>query len=83
MWVVYILRSEKNGRYYIGSTDDLDRRLEQHNSGHTPSTRPYRPWSIVYFEPMPDRPSARSREREIKSWKSRVMIETLIGRASR
>ncbi len=83
MWVVYILRSEKNGRYYVGSTDDLERRLAQHNTGHTPSTRPYQPWTVAYHEPMPNRLAARQREREIKGWKSRVLIEDLIRRASR
>ena len=34
MFHVYVLRSEKTGRMYVGSTDDVDRRVTQHNAGH-------------------------------------------------
>jgi len=78
MWLVYILRSEKSGRYYVGSTNDLDRRLHEHNIGHTPSTRNKGPWVVVYSERAQTEAEARKRERQIKSWKSRVRIEELI-----
>jgi hypothetical protein len=41
---VYILRSEDTGRYYTGSTEDIDKRVIDHNGGRVESTRAYRPW---------------------------------------
>jgi len=77
---VYILRSEKSGRYYVGSTNDLDRRLMEHNSGHTPSTRGKGPWVLAYSEEANSEVDARQREREIKVWNSRILIEKLLSR---
>jgi len=52
MCFLYILQSESSGRFYVGSTDDLDRRLSEHLRGHTPSTRGRGPWKLVYTEPF-------------------------------
>ena len=75
-----ILRSEKSGRYCVGITNDLDRRLMEHNSGHRPSTRGKGPWVLAYSEEANSELDARHREREIKAWKSRIMIEKLLSR---
>ena len=80
MYHVYILESQKNGKFYIGHTDDLDRRLLDHNSGKVKSTRNYRPWVRRYAEAYPTRIEATRRELEIKSKKSRAYIIKLIGR---
>ena len=45
---VYILESLKTGRYYIGSSKDVNKRLEKHNDGHVLSTRNYRPFREVF-----------------------------------
>ena len=50
MYTVYIIQSEKMDRYYIGYTSNVTDRLIHHNSGATISTRPYRPWKLVYKE---------------------------------
>ncbi|KAA0242406.1 MAG: GIY-YIG nuclease family protein, partial [Chlorobiota bacterium] len=50
MFYVYILKSLKVDRYYIGHTKDLERRLTEHNSSKTRSTKAYVPWKIVYCE---------------------------------
>jgi len=42
------LQSTLNGRFYVDSSDNPDRRLLEHNAGNTKSTKPYRPWKIVY-----------------------------------
>jgi putative endonuclease len=80
MAFVYILQSKSSGRYYIGSTNDLVRRLSEHSRNHSPSTRARGPWTLVYQEAFPTLLEARHREREIKKWKSarsvREMIET-------
>ncbi len=49
-YFVYILYSEKTDNYYVGSTSDIEKRLQKHNLGGTASTCPGRPWRIVYSE---------------------------------
>jgi len=75
---VYIIQSELDGSYYVGSTQDLDERLQRHNQGRSKYTKPKRPWELVYKEELPDRPSAVRRENYLKSQKSKQLIESLI-----
>jgi putative endonuclease len=70
MYFVYILKSLKTNRYYTGISTDIKKRLKQHNSGLVKSTKPYRPWVLIYKEEFPDRYSAYKRERQIKRFKS-------------
>ncbi|RMG05925.1 MAG: GIY-YIG nuclease family protein [Nitrospirae bacterium] len=62
MYHVYVLKSEKTGRSYIGHTKDLNKRLEEHNSGKSRSTRHGRPWHLVYYETFSTRQEAMKRE---------------------
>ena len=78
MAFLYILQSESTGRFYVGSTSDLQRRLSEHFRNHTPSTRNRGPWKQVYQETFPTVAEARRRELEIKRWKSSRMIRALI-----
>jgi len=82
MYFTYILQSESTERYYIGSTDNLDRRVAQHNDpgyrGSKTTKRFKGPWKLVYAESSQTRAEAMAREREIKSWKSRKVIQELI-----
>ncbi len=81
---VYILRSLKSGRFYVGISERPDERLSEHNRGQTRSTRGRGPWEKVWSEGHGDLASARLRELEIKAWKSRPKIELLLNeRASR
>ena len=51
MWYFYVLKSGKDPNYfYKGSTNDLKRRLESHNAGEVPSSKPYAPFDLVYYE---------------------------------
>jgi len=76
---VYILRSQTSGRYYIGSSSNLQRRLADHQRGNTPSTRRGGPWQLVYCEQCRDLRAARKREREIKRYKGGVQFKALLG----
>ena len=79
MYFVYILYSSKTDKYYTGSTDNLDDRLNHHNSGSTPSTKSGAPeWILKYIETLPDRTTALKRELQIKKKKSRIYIEWII-----
>ena len=78
---VYILKSESSGRFYIGHTDNVQRRIAQHNDplyhGSKTTKRFAGPWSLVYSESFESRSDAMSRELQIKKWKSRKAIESL------
>ena len=78
MAFVYILRSETTHRFYVGSTNDLTRRQEEHARGHSLATRGRGPWKLVYQERCESLWEARHRELEIKRWKSSKMIVALI-----
>ena len=75
---LYILQSLATGRFYVGSTSDLRRRLSEHLRQHSPSTRGRGPWKLIYQEPYASLAEARRRERELKSWKSHRSIQELI-----
>jgi putative endonuclease len=78
MFFLYILQSTKTGRYYIGSTGDLQARLAEHNSDKSRYTRNRGPWKMVYSESFATLGLARRREMEIKAWKNvAYMLETL------
>ena len=74
----YILYSEKLNKYYVGSTTDITRRLEDHNRGKEKFTKTGCPWVIVYTEIFTELLDARRREASIKKQKSRKYIEALI-----
>lgn len=78
MYFVYVLQSETSGKYYVGMTDDVNRRLVEHNSGKTTSTRKCRPWKVVHTESFDDRQSAWKRERQIKSYKGGEAFKRLV-----
>jgi len=78
MYWVYIIYCQKLDRYYIGYSDDPDRRLIQHNTGINRSTKFGSPnWIIVYREPFPSRIEAMKREKAIKARKSKFFIRSL------
>jgi putative endonuclease len=67
-----------SGRYYVGSCSNPQKRLQQHNAGRTPSTKPFRPWELIYTETFNTNSEALKRELQIKKMKSRKYIEGLI-----
>lgn len=64
-YFVYILENA-SGRHYVGITTDPERRLVEHNSGSTASTRPFRPWKMIYVEEFGSRQEACRREWYLK-----------------
>jgi putative endonuclease len=78
---VYILQSEKTGKFYIGCANDVAARLVEHQRGQTPSTRGRGPWTLVFQEDFETVIEARRRERQLKSWKYHRSIQELIASA--
>ena len=79
-FTVYILHSTFKNKYYIGFTsDDIIERLRRNNTNHRGFTGGIGDWVIVYTEGFSTKEKAMQREKQIKNWKSRKMIEKLIG----
>jgi putative endonuclease len=66
MYYVYILKSKVREEIYIGSTNNLKRRIQEHNNGFEISTKRYVPWSIYYYESYLTEKLARVREKRLK-----------------
>ena len=77
MFYLYILKNDETGRFYIGSTNNLERRLKEHLSGKTRTTRILRTFKLVYTENYNTLLEARTREKKLKSYKSRKYLERL------
>lgn len=75
---VYILKSQKDNSYYIGVTNNLARRISEHQKCLSKSTKNKTPWHLVYQEDFDTIKSAYQREKEIKSRKKRKYIEGLV-----
>jgi putative endonuclease len=74
-YFVYVLKSESTGSSYVGQTSHLERRILEHNSGKSSSTRSRRPWRLVYKEEFSTRSNAASRERYFKSVEGRLELK--------
>jgi putative endonuclease len=78
MFYVYAIQNEKDGRVYVGFTQDLQKRLSEHNLGRTSSTKFYIPWKIIYFELCKNRMDARTREKYLKSGCGKEILKKLV-----
>ncbi len=77
-YYIYILKSLKFDKFYTGYTNDLKRRLNEHNSGKSEYTRKFKPWEIVYFEECNDVEEARQKEKYYKSASGRRKIKKIL-----
>ncbi len=65
-YTVYILYSQKRSRYYVGQTDDIEKRLIRHNNCLVPSTKYGAPWVLIFTAEVNNRSEALILERKIK-----------------
>ena len=80
MALTYILYSAILDKYYIGHTTDLiEDRLRRHLSNHSGFTANAKDWEVVFVKEFEEKKDAFAYERKIKGWKSRKMIEGLVG----
>ncbi|HBI16808.1 MAG TPA: excinuclease ABC subunit C [Candidatus Moranbacteria bacterium] len=76
---VYILESSKDKKFYIGQTNNLENRINRHNSGQVSSTKNRRPLKIIYSEKFSTRKESMNREKYLKSLKnSRYILNNII-----
>jgi putative endonuclease len=75
MWSVYVLRSSKDGKRYVGISFDVQRRITEHNSGYVRSTKGRRPFKLIYTESFAARSDARERELYFKTAAGRRFLD--------
>ncbi|MBF0490456.1 MAG: GIY-YIG nuclease family protein [Candidatus Omnitrophica bacterium] len=78
MYFVYVLKSEQRNYIYVGLTNDLERRIKQHQEGKSSTTRSYRPFVLVLTEKSELRLEARNREKYLKSGSGKEWIKLQI-----
>jgi putative endonuclease len=79
-YYVYIFQSESDDSYYIGYSQDPEKRLADHNDGRSRYTREKIPWKLVYTEEFFTKTEAIKRERFLKSQRNRAFYEKLIAK---
>ncbi|OGY50991.1 MAG: excinuclease ABC subunit C [Candidatus Buchananbacteria bacterium RIFCSPHIGHO2_02_FULL_56_16] len=78
MYYTYVLKSKKDGKYYIGYTEDLRKRVRQHNSGLVESSMARRPFELVYYEACLNKDKAIKREKYFKTGFGRGFLKNRI-----
>jgi putative endonuclease len=77
----YVLKSLKDGKFYIGWSDDLRSRIEKHNKGQVNSTKGRAPLKLVYYEACLSKEEAIKREKSLKTGFGRLYLKNRIGKA--
>ena len=80
MFFVYALKSLSREYIYVGMTNNLERRIKEHNSGLNGTTRPYAPFTILLVEEYENRIIARAREKFLKSGVGKEYLRSLINK---
>jgi predicted GIY-YIG superfamily endonuclease len=78
MWCVYFLRSKQNSDLYIGSTNNVIRRLHEHNNGQSTSTKANRPWELISYITVATEEKARELEQYFKTGSGRAIYKKRI-----
>ncbi|HMK27015.1 MAG TPA: GIY-YIG nuclease family protein [Chitinophagaceae bacterium] len=78
MYFVYVIKSISRNYIYVGMSNNLERRLKQHNNGENKTTKAYRPFVLILFEEFETRVAARKREMYLKSGVGKEFLKTLL-----
>jgi putative endonuclease len=77
-YTVYALQSSVDGRIYVGFSSNVDKRLIEHNSGKTKSTKGFRPWTLIYTIEVEGRENAGKKEVYLKSGIGKEFLKSLV-----
>ncbi|MCH7773845.1 MAG: GIY-YIG nuclease family protein [Bacteroidetes bacterium] len=78
MYFVYAIKSIYRNYIYVGMTNEVERRFDEHNTGKNKTTRPYKPFKLFYSEKFRTRTEARKREKYLKSGIGKEFLKSLI-----
>ncbi|KKS89141.1 MAG: Excinuclease ABC subunit C [Parcubacteria group bacterium GW2011_GWF2_43_11] len=77
MFILYVLKSKMVEKSYVGVTNNIDRRLKEHNSGKHFYTKRHKPWEVIHIEEFDNFEKAREREKFLKSTNGRRFLKRL------
>jgi putative endonuclease len=77
MFYCYVLRSQKTGRRYVGSCENLSERIRRHNAGESKATKHGLPWLLIRSEEFATRSEAAQRERYYKTGRGRDELDQI------
>ena len=78
MFYNYVLESEKNKNLYVGYSNNLRKRLKEHNQGLVFSTKSYRPWKLIYYEACLNKKDAERRDNYLKTSQGQRLLKRRI-----
>ena len=78
MHYVYVLQSEKDHQFYIGYSDNLKKRVREHNSGYVTSTKPRRTFELIFYEAYLNKHDAIRREKYFKTSKGKTTLKSML-----
>jgi len=78
MYFVYAIKSILRNYIYVGMSNDLERRLKQHNNGQNKTTKAYSPFILILSEVFETREAARKKEKYFKSGIGKEYLKTLL-----
>ena len=77
-YYVYAIYSKSRNYIYVGISNNVQRRVNEHNHGYSKTTKPYRPFKLIYEEEFKSRIEARNREKYLKGGSGRKFLRKLI-----
>jgi len=77
-YYVYAIKSKTRNYIYVGLTNNLSRRLEEHNRGYIRTTKPYSPFELIFDESFDTRLEARQKEKYLKSGVGKEYLKSLL-----
>ncbi len=77
-YFVYVIKSEVDGRIYVGFSENVQKRLREHNSGKTKSTKGYRLWKLIFTKECETRIQARELEKYYKSGIGKEILKRMV-----
>ncbi len=78
MHFVYAIKSIAKNYIYVGMSNNLERRLKEHNNAENRSTKAYKPFVLILSEKLETREAARKREKFLKSGIGKEYLKTLL-----
>ncbi len=74
MYYTYVLKSQRDGKFYTGYTKNLKLRFDEHRKGKVESTKDRRPLELIYYEGCLDQKDATHREKYLKTYHGKSFI---------
>jgi putative endonuclease len=79
LYFVYAIKSKSRNYLYVGLTNNVERRLDEHNQGKNKTTRSYRPFELILTEKYETRVQARKREKFLKNGSGKEFLKSIVG----